>query len=181
MFVFLPFGDTVWERPHGMPSKQRWLAPREEVDARVRAAMQKWDVVWFGDPSPAEDDSTEALYWRPLIDGCIPSCSTCGCRSSVGRNATSSSPRPRNSSTCGSTKRVSLHRCGMTGTRSFERTPTTRSGAPTSGGHPLVKVTRDSSKHIDLAVCMVGAVMGARIALNSGKLKKKKTGRATFV
>lgn len=48
-------------------------------------------------------------------------------------------------------------------------------------GTSLGKVTRDSSKHVDLAVCMVGAVMGARIALNSGKLPRKKTGKAFFV
>jgi hypothetical protein len=40
-------------------------------------------------------------------------------------------------------------------------------------------VTRDSNKHVDLAVCMVGSVMGARLALNSGKLpeKSKRSGR----
>jgi hypothetical protein len=52
---------------------------------------------------------------------------------------------------------------------------------PNQWGMSLGKVTRDSSKHVDLAVCMVGAVMGARIALNSGKLKKKKTGKAVFI
>jgi hypothetical protein len=45
------------------------LAPREVIDAKVRAAMTQFDVVWFGvDPSPAEDDSTETLYWRSVID-----------------------------------------------------------------------------------------------------------------
>lgn len=47
---------------------------------------------------------------------------------------------------------------------------------PNQWGVTLGKVTRDSKSHVDLAVCMVGAVMGARIALNSGKLKRKKRG-----
>jgi hypothetical protein len=62
----------VWERPHGWDVKKngKWLAPRDEVDAKARAVLERYDVVWFGiDPSPAEDDETEALYWRPMIDG----------------------------------------------------------------------------------------------------------------
>lgn len=48
-------------------------------------------------------------------------------------------------------------------------------------GVSLGKVSRDSSKLVDLAVCMVGARMGRRIALNSGKLKKRnRTGEAVF-
>jgi hypothetical protein len=51
---------------------------------------------------------------------------------------------------------------------------------PNQWGVSLGKITRDSDKHVDLAVCMVGSVMGARLALNSGKLKKQTnhTGRA---
>ena len=43
------------------------------------------------------------------------------------------------------------------------------------------KITRDSSKKVDLAVCMVGARMGRRLALNSGKVRtKRRSGRAAF-
>ena len=52
---------------------------------------------------------------------------------------------------------------------------------PTQWGNSLAKATRDSKQLVDLAVCMVGAVMGARIVLNSGKRRKKKTGKAFFV
>ena len=48
---------------------------------------------------------------------------------------------------------------------------------PNKWGVSLSKVTRDSSATIDLAVCMVGAVMGARLVLNSGKRSRKKTGK----
>jgi hypothetical protein len=44
---------------------------------------------------------------------------------------------------------------------------------PNQWGVSLGKVTRDSNKLVDLAVCMVGARMGRRIALNSGKVKQR--------
>src|SRR5690606_28318856 len=58
----------VWQRPHGDRGKD-WIAPRELVDARVREAFRRYRVVWFGvDPSPAQDDEGEHLYWMPLVD-----------------------------------------------------------------------------------------------------------------
>jgi hypothetical protein len=51
---------------------------------------------------------------------------------------------------------------------------------PNQWGVSLGKINRASRKLVDLAVCMVGAGMGRRIALNSGKLKKPKTGRTMF-
>lgn len=43
---------------------------------------------------------------------------------------------------------------------------------PNQWGHTLGKVTRDSSKLVDLAVCMVGARLGRRRVLNSTKYRK---------
>ena len=194
MFVFLPFGDSVWERPHGLPSKQRWLAPREEVDAKVRAAMQKWDVVWFGvDPSPAEDDSTEALYWRAVIDGWHRDY-----RTRLSLWATPGDVRGHSvlfdmrTSKFGGSQRNQLFtetaemvaewidEEGVAAPLRHDGHPQLRTHThnakrrPNQWGTSLAKVTRDSSKHVDLAVCMVGSIMGARIALNSGKLGKKR-------
>jgi hypothetical protein len=40
------------------------------VDAKVRAAFERYDVVWFGvDPSPAKDDETKRSTGCRLIDG----------------------------------------------------------------------------------------------------------------
>jgi hypothetical protein len=40
------------------------------VDAKVRSAADRYDVVWWGvDPSPAKDDEDDALYWQEVIDG----------------------------------------------------------------------------------------------------------------
>jgi hypothetical protein len=50
---------------------------------------------------------------------------------------------------------------------------------PNPWGESLSKVSRGSSKHVDLAVAMVGGRMGRRIALNSGKIRQR-TGEASF-
>lgn len=201
MYTFVPFGDTVWERPHGLPKKERWLAPRGEVDARCRAALERWDVVWFGiDPSPAEDDDSEALYWREMIDGLhrdyrdkLPVWATPG---EVTGNSVLFDMRM--SQRGGVTRNQMFTESAMLlqrwineeikdGPLRHDGHPTLRThthnarNRPNQWGTSLSKTTRDSRNHVDLAVCMVGSVMGARVALNSGKLnKKKKTGRATF-
>ncbi len=52
---------------------------------------------------------------------------------------------------------------------------------PNRWGVSLGKVTRDSGKLVDLAVCMVGARMGRRIALNSGKVRKRGSGSGRVI
>lgn len=200
-YVFVPFGDTVWQRPHGMPSKERWLAPREEVEARVRQAMERYDVVWFGiDPSPAQDDDSEALYWRGMIDALhrdfrdkLPIWATPG---EVKGNAVLFDMR---TSQFGATARNQTFTEHAELVQKWvdeegpEKVPFRHDGHSILAQHvhnarmrtnpwgvSLSKVTRDSKRHVDLAVCMVGAVMGARTALNSGKLPKKRSGRASF-
>lgn len=201
-YTFLPDGDTVWQRPQGLPQKERWLAPREMVDAKVRSIMERYDVVWFGvDPSPTEDDSTEALYWRSVIDGWhrdfrdkLQIWATPG---EVRGNAVLFDMRL--SQWGGATRNQQFTEAAEMVQKWIDEegpdvVPFRHDGNPhlrthvhnaknraTQWGNSLAKVTRDSSKHVDLAVCMVGSIMGARIALNSGKLKKRKTGRATFV
>lgn len=198
LFVFLP-GDTVWERPHGMAKKDRWLAPRGEVDAAARSALDRYDVVWFGiDPSPAEDDDAEALYWRPMIDGLhrdfrrkLPVWATPG--DMLGNavlfdmrlSQRGGAARNQMFTECAVMVQKWVEEEGFDSPFRHDAHPTLRQhthnarSRPNQWGTSLSKVTRDSSKHIDLAVCMVGAVMGARIALNSGKLRRKrnKTGR----
>ncbi|MEU5950337.1 hypothetical protein ABZ793_33005 [Micromonospora sp. NPDC047465] len=75
-----------------------------------------------------------------------------------------------------------------------ERLPLTHDGHPALRMHThnarrrtnpwgvsLGKVTRDSNKLVDLAVCMVGARMGRRLALNSGRVRIRRTsGEAVF-
>lgn len=201
MYCFVPFGDAVWERPHGLPSKERWLAPRAEVDAKARAILNRYEVVWFGiDPSPAEDDDSEALYWREVIDGLHRDYrNKLQVWATPGENIGNAVLFDMRLSQRGGIARNQLftetamtvqrwiNEEGRDGLLRHDGHPTLRThthnarNRPNQWGTSLSKVTRDSSKHVDLAVCMVGSIMGARTALNSGKLKKPKTGRAFFV
>jgi hypothetical protein len=201
MYAFAPGDTVVWQKPHGWDDKQRgrWLAPRHEVDAAIRSAMDRWDVQWLGiDPSPALDDETEALYWRDVLDGLhrdfrdkLPLWATPG---EVRGNAVVFDMRL---SQFGAVQRNMMFTEAAELVQRWideeEDSPFRHDGnphlrnhvhqaksRPTQWGTSLAKVTRDSSKRVDLAVCMVGAVMGARIVLNSGKRRKKKTGKAVF-
>lgn len=194
-----------WERPHGERGKN-WLAPRHEVDAVVRAVVGRYDVAWFGvDPSPAKDDDTEAHYWMQLVDAWhrdlrdkLTVWATPGAKGhSVLFDMRIKTP--------GGTERNRMFteaamqtakdidgevddygRVITPGTLTHDgdarlRTHTHNARRrPNKWGVSLGKVSRASSKKIDLAVCMVGARMGRRLVLNSGKLKRKKTGRASF-
>ncbi|AII28150.1 terminase [Mycobacterium phage Sparky] len=201
MYSFVPFGDSVWSKPHGWPKDKPWLAPRTEVDAKCRQALAKWDVAWFGiDPSPAEDEETEALYWRGMIDGLhrdfrdeLPVWATPGetlgnavlfdmrlsQRGGVSRNQQFTEAAEMVQRWIDEEDKDALQ-------FRHDGNPTLRvhvhnaRNRPNQWGTSLSKVTRNSNKHVDLAVCMVGSIMGARIALNSGKLKKKRSNEATF-
>jgi hypothetical protein len=186
-----------WQRPHGDRGKT-WLAPREEVDATVYAAAQRYTLVWFGvDPSPARDDDDESLYWMPLIDKWHRD-------PKITKNlAVWATPGQRGHKilfdmrikTPGAVDRLrqftlAAMQCAEdideNGTLTHDGDAALRMHThnarrrPNQWGVSLGKINRASRKLVDLAVCMVGAGMGRRIALNSGKLKKPKTGRTMF-
>lgn len=188
-----------WQRPHGDRGKT-WLAPRPEVDAAVRAAMARYDVVWFGvDPSPARDDETEALYWTPLTDAWhrdfrekLPLWATPG----PGGNAVLYDLRL--SQRGGAQRNQAFTEEAMaTALAIDEERSLTHDGDsmlrthvhnarrhPNQWGVSLSKTSRDSHQLVDLAVCMVGARLGRRLALNSGKLNRRKrrgTGRVVVL
>lgn len=200
MFVFMPGGDSVWQRPHNWKRGKPWLVPREEVDAKVRATFQQYDVCWFGvDPSPAKDESEEHLYWMHVIDGWhrdyqakLPVWATGGAR--VGNSVmfdmrlSSFGGKTRNQAFTEAAELTAkwIDEEGLMGPLRHDGNPILRTHVhnarmrPNPWGTSLGKVTRDSNKLVDLAVCMVGAVLGARLALNSGKLPKPRSGKATF-
>lgn len=190
------FTIDVWERPKGWPQSKRWLAPREQVDATVRAAFEKYDVQWFGiDPSPAKDDDTENLYWADMIDALhrdfrkkLPAWATPG---EVRGNSVLFDMRlsqfggkQRNQAFTEAAELVQtwIDEEGKEGMFRHDGDPRLRTHVhnakirPNQWGNSLGKASRDSKQLVDLAVCMVGAVMGARIVLNSGKRRRKRTG-----
>lgn len=186
----------VWQRPHGERGKG-WLAPRHEVDAVVRAAMDRYEVCWFGvDPSPARDDEDESLYWMTLADQWhrdfrdkLPLWATSGAQ--IGNSVLFDM---RLSQRGGAERVKQFTQAAMQvaqevdedGTLSHDGSAALRTHVhnarrrPNQWGVSLGKINRESSYLVDLAVCMVGARMGRRLALNSGKLRRKKTGRAAF-
>ncbi|MBT2266447.1 terminase [Rhodococcus erythropolis] len=187
------FVGGVWQRPRGKRG-ERYLVDRNAVDAVVRSLKDRYNVVWFGvDPSPAKDDSAEALYWAEVIDGWHrdfgKSLTVWASRGhSVKFDMRLSQPggRERNQQFTEQAQIVvrQVDEEGLDGPLRHDGNASLRlhvhqakkRGNP--WGHSLGKVNRDSDKSVDLAVAMVGANLGRRLALNSGKLRK--TGGAMF-
>lgn len=186
----------VWQRPHGDRGKD-WLAPREQVDAAVMLADDRYRVAWFGvDPSPARDDETEALYWADLLDkwhGHFRDRVTVWASPGVGGSSVKFDMRL---SQPGGSQRNELFTAAAerTANEVDEEKSLTHDGSPAlrvhvqnarmrpnKWGTSLGKVTRDSTHLVDLAVCMVGARMGRRIVLNSGKKPKGRRGSGRVV
>lgn len=193
-YVFIPGERGMWQRPHGDRGKG-WLAPRHEVDATVRAAFARWRVVWFGvDPSPARDDEDEHLYWLPTIDGwhrdlrrTVRLWATPGVKGhSVlfdmriktlgGAERNRLFTEAAMQAAADIDEHGTLTHDGDAGLRMHVHNARRRTNP---WGVSLGKVTRDSGKLVDLAVAMVGARLGRRIARNSGKVRER-TGRAVF-
>lgn len=177
----------MWQAPRGGRGKG-WLAPREEVDARVREAFDRYRVMWFGvDPSPATDDETEALYWADAIDAWhrdfhrrLPLWATPG--ATIGHSVKFDmrlSQRGAHDRLKAFTEMAEL--CakwidddqaithdGDAALRLHVHNARKRAN---QWGTSLGKETRDSTNHVDLAVCMVGAQLGRRLVLNSTKVR----------
>lgn len=188
----------VWQRPRGGRG-DAWLAPREEVDALVGQAFERYYVQAFGvDPSPARDDDTEHLYWQEQIDEwhrrygrllkkqglwTVP----------TGKDAHSCLFDMRTSTIGGKERNREFVAAAEQTAHDIdnEADALTWDGNAvmrvhthqamqhrTPWGISLGKVTRDSGRLVDLAVCMVGARMLRRRVLNAGVSKKRRTGAA---
>lgn len=185
----------MWQKPHGDRGKG-WLAPRPEVDAAVRAAFDRYQVVWFGvDPSPARDDETEASYWMPLVDewhrDFNKSVSVWAMPGATGNSvlfdmATSRRGGVERNKQITEMAMQTSHDIEEDGSLTHDGNAALRMHVhnakrrPNQWGVTIGKASRDSSNLIDLAFCMIGARLGRRLAMNSGKVKKRKSGRATF-
>lgn len=186
--VFCPGDEHVWQRPHGDRGKG-WIVDRALVDAAVRATFDRYSVAWFGvDPSPAKDDDDEALYWAALIDEWhrdfrkrLPVWATPGAQGHsvlFDMRLSSRGGVERNRAFTEAAMRVA-HEIDEDATLSHDGDSVLRTHVhnarrrPNQWGVSLGKQNRDSRKLVDLAVCMVGAKLGARLAKNSTKLRRK--------
>jgi hypothetical protein len=183
----------VWQRPHGDRGKG-WLAPREDVDAQVRAVFDRYLVEWFGvDPSPARDDEDEAPYWGKVIDGWHRDFQNVVSLWATPGQKTGSAVLfdMRLSQPGGVERNRAFTESAMQTARDIDEDAVlTHDGhamlrlhthnakkRPNKWGVSLGKVSRDSNRRVDLAVCMVGARMGRRLVLNSPNRKRRRTGK----
>lgn len=190
------FVVDVWQQPHGDRGRG-WLAPRHEVDAAVRQTFDRLKVVWFGvDPSPATDDADESLYWAALVDGWhrdlrskLPLWATPGVKGNAvlfDMRLSQSGGVERNRAFTDMAARVAqdidedaaLTHDGSSALRVHVHNARRR---PNQWGISLGKENRSSRRLVDLAVCMVGARLGRKIALDSGKVKRQSGSRAKVV
>lgn len=189
-----------WARPRGNAG-EGWRAPKDDVDGAVRLAFATYKVEWFGvDPSPATDDDTEVNYWIPLADEWHRDFhKRLRVWASGGTKTGHSVLFDMRIKTLGGAQRNAQFVSAAMQTQADidEYGTLTWDGSavlqqhvhqakrrPTPWGVSLGKVTRDSSHHVDLAVCMVGARMGRRLVLNSGKVRRRSgsagSGKAVF-
>lgn len=190
-----------WQRPHG-DRGIGWLAPREEVDARLMELDERYDIVWCGvDPSPARDDETEAEYWGEMVDrwhrhfkrkGGVLLWATPGERTGSAVAFDMRNQKPGGRERLREFTEVAMQTAlaideGDAAALTWDGDPTMRAHVhnarrrPNQFGVSLGKRTRDSSKLVDYAVAAVGARLGRRRILNAGKARRRRTGRAVFV
>jgi hypothetical protein len=179
----------VWSRPRG-PRGEGYLVDRDQVDARVREIMEIYKVVWFGvDPSPAKDDTTEASYWRPLIDAwhrdfrrklrCWAT-KTHSVLWDMRLSEPGAADRNRRFSQEVEIIQDLIDKDGLDGPFRHDGNPALTAHVNNTKirwnkfGLAIGKTSRDSHQLVDLCVAMVAANVGRREALNSGKVRARR-------
>lgn len=179
----------VWSRPRG-PRGEGYLVDRDQVDARVREIMEMYKVVWFGvDPSPAKDDTTEASYWRPLIDAwhrdfrrklrCWAT-KTHSVLWDMRLSEPGAADRNRRFSQEVEIIQDLIDKDGLDGPFRHDGNPALTAHVNNTKirwnkfGLAIGKTSRDSHQLVDLCVAMVAANVGRREALNSGKVRARR-------
>lgn len=186
------FTVGVWQKPRGERG-QRWLAPRAEVDARIKEAFDRFNIVgfWF-DPSHALDDDDASRYWDGYVDEWMRRhkdelqlwvTKTGNSQHAIMFDMTSPE-RQRLFVEAAETFVEELesrddieqfdplfrhdgHPALVNHLKNARRNPSNRYGVT------LMKENRESPNKIDLAVCAVGARLMRRLILNKGVEEKE--------
>lgn len=194
------FTIGVWQRPKGVAE---WSVPREQVDGAVLRAHEIYDVrAFFADPGAGEDE-TGVRYWDALIDSWAKnwgkqydlwSVQSGPDRHPILWSMTSSERKRLFAQACERTV-ADIEATAKAVTEKREHRELTHDGHPvmrdhvrnarrfpTAGGVSITKEHRESSRKIDLAVCMVGARMLRRmwLGMDEKKRKRRKSGGANF-
>lgn len=177
------FTIQMWQRPPGKRG-DGWLAPREEVDAKVIEMFDRYTVVaFFGDPSHVLDDETMDRYWDPLFDEWhlrhrhkVRVWASGKNKSSGGHAVMFDMASRENTRTFASAVGFTLEEMKSQafthdGDARLRRHVLNARRYPVQGFVSIAKSSRESKNKIDLAVCMVGARMVRRMVLNNGKKK----------
>jgi len=176
------FAVNMWQRPPGKRG-DGWLAPREEVDSAVDDAFSKYRVVGFyGDPSHTLDDETMDRYWDPLFEKwnlkyrdklrVWASGKKGGSGSAVMFDMAARDNAGKFAGAVGYTlEEIRSADFTHDGDARLRRHVLNARRYPVQGHVSISKASRESSKKIDLAICMVGARMVRRDVLANGKKK----------
>ena len=191
----------IWAKPQGARGVG-WIVPRTEVDERVRHVLDVWDVkALWADPSHAKDDDSTS-YWQAIIDGwhqdygrSLVLWAVAGGPNKHSTMWDMASPKRVEAFTAaaeqaeadlrssaevmaagdaeGRTVTHDNHPALVAHLKHARRSPN-RYGVSVWKGH------RESSRKIDLAVCLIGARMLRRQFLNTTATRKtgKQAGRA---
>lgn len=63
------FALGLWQKPPKARRKDGWVAPRADVNRRVREVMKTYRVLgFFADPSHTREDGTLDRFWTPMVD-----------------------------------------------------------------------------------------------------------------
>jgi hypothetical protein len=183
--LVVPLG--VWQRPPTMRAGE-WTAPRSDVDHTVATAFDAYRVAAFwADPSHTFEDESGERYWDAVIDswhrkygaklelwadrGEKQGHSIMWDMTSPARLAQFAAAAERTATDIGE------HYVVHDGDPRLRTHVRNARRYPTKYGVSLWKGHRESPRKIDLAVCMVGALMVRRLVLNNPNRKRRRTGK----
>ncbi len=179
------FTVGVWQRPPRAPKD--WVVDRARVDRRVRAAVERFEVVGlWGDPSDARDDETGERFWEPIFDGWAadfgPSLALHAVKSGPRRHAVTWDMRISSNTAIFTehaerfTSDVIDGRLTHDGAALLVQHVRNARRRPNKWGVSLGKEHRESPRKIDAAVCAVGARMMRHMAAQV-ETKKPRSGK----
>lgn len=173
----------MWQRPHGLDSRERWVVPRSEVDLAVRHTFDGYRVVAFWcDPSHALEDVTEERYWDGLVDEWhrrwkdeLVLWAQPGARGHACMWDMTSPDRTKQFTQAAERAATEITRGELThdGDDRLRRHVHNARRYPNRYGVSLWKGHRESSRKVDLAVAMVGARMLRRLVQNAATQPKR--------
>lgn len=177
----------VWQRPAGLEKEQPWQVPREDVDGVVDRAFSQYRVLaFFCDPGSGKDDDGER-YWDPFLDKwgqaygakLLLHAITAGPKQHPVRwDMGDRRHQEEFTDSVARTYEDILERRLSHDGHKVMRTHVANARRRTNAwGITIGKEHRESSRKIDLAVCLVGARMIRRRLLNSKLYGKRPKAR----